>query len=320
MDSVSSLIMPPQSSTIAGDVDALFYFILYAGLVMLGIVTVLSALFVLKYRRSKRAKTSGVDHNTTLEIIWTAIPTVLVIIVFVWGFRGFMKMNIVPKDAIEIKVTGQQWFWSFDYSDGVTTINELIVPNNKPIKLLMSSRDVIHSFFVPEFRLKMDVLPNRYTVTWFEAPRQGTYNVFCAEFCGKGHSAMIGSVKVVGQAEYVAWLEEGAALSSDLPPEVLGAKLFVAKACNTCHKMDGSSSTGPPLNNIYGHAVPLENGTEITVDENYLRESMLNPSAKVVAGFQPVMPTYQGLLRNHEIDALIAYIKSLQKGEESTSE
>lgn len=320
MDSSSSIILPPQSSTIAGDVDALFYFILYAGLIMLGIVVVLSAVFVLKYRRSKRAKTSGVDHNTALEIIWTLIPTVLVIIVFIWGFRGFMTMNIVPKDAIEIKVTAQQWFWSFAYPDGINTINELVVPVNKPVKLLMSSKDVIHSFFVPQFRVKMDVLPNRYTITWFEATRQGTFNLFCTEFCGKGHSEMIGTVKVVGQAKYDAWLEEGLALGSDLPPEQFGAKLFVAKACNTCHKMDGSSSTGPPLNNIYGHSVPLENGTEILVDENYLRESMLNPSTKVVAGYKPVMPTYQGLLRNHEIDALIAYIKSLQEGEEPTDE
>ncbi|MDH4032585.1 MAG: c-type cytochrome, partial [candidate division Zixibacteria bacterium] len=163
-------------------------------------------------------------------------------------------------------------------------------------------------------------LPNRYTVTWFEATRQGTYNLFCTEFCGKGHSEMIGAVKVVSNEDYLAWLEEGASLGSDLPPEEFGARLFVAKACNTCHKMDGSSSTGPSLNNIFGHSVPLEDGTETTVDENYLRESMLNPMSKVVAGYQPVMPTYQGLLRNHEIDALIAYIKSLNKGEEPTHE
>jgi cytochrome c oxidase subunit 2 len=248
------------------------------------------------------------------------VPTILIIIVFVWGFRTYLKMNVVPKDAIEIKVTGQKWFWSFDYPDGVTTVNELVVPLDKPVKLVMSSRDVIHSFFVPDFRVKMDVLPNRYTVTWFEATKLGNHNIFCAEYCGKGHSDMLGTVNVVSPLEYAKWLEEGATLGEGLTLEELGALLYTAKACHTCHKIDGAASTGPTFKNLYGHAAPMEDGTQQIVDENYLRESMLNPMSKIVAGFQPVMPTYQGILKDREIDALIAYIKSLQTEKDRSDE
>jgi len=312
--------MPPESSTIAGEVDALFYFIMYAGLILLAVVTLLAAFFVLKYRRTKREQTSGIAYNTPLEIIWTVIPTILIIIVFVWGFKSYLKMRVAPKDAIEIKVTAQKWFWSFDYSEGVTTVNELVVPQDKPVKLVMSSRDVIHSFFVPDFRVKMDVLPNRYTVTWFEATRRGNFNIFCAEYCGRGHSEMLGVVKVVSPQEYTGWLEEGAALGEGLTLEELGARLYIAKACHTCHKIDGAASTGPTLKNLFAHAVPLEDGTQAIADENYLRESMLNPMSKIVAGFQPVMPTYQGILKDRELDALIAYIKSLQIEKDATDE
>jgi len=320
MDTVSSLMLP-ESSTMAGEVDALFYFIMYAGLVLLAIVTILAAFFVLKYRRSKRqTATSGVAHNTPLEIIWTVVPTILIIIVFIWGFRTYLKMNVAPKDALEIKVTAQKWFWTFDYPEGNTSVNELVVPLDKPVKLTMSSKDVIHSFFVPDFRVKMDVLPNRYTITWFQPTRRGDFNIFCAEYCGKGHSEMLGTVKVVSPEEYAAWLEKGSTLGEGMTLAEMGAKLYTARACVTCHKIDGSASTGPTFKNLFGHQVPLENGTQVTADENYLRESMLNPMAKIVAGFQPVMPTYQGILKDREIDALIAYIKSLQTEKDTTDE
>jgi cytochrome c oxidase subunit 2 len=314
MDTSTSLILPPESSTIAGEVDALFYFILYTGIFLFAVVTLASLYFILKYRRrTKVTTTSGVAHNTALEIAWTAIPTVLILIVFFWGFKTYIKMNVVPKDAIEIKVTGQRWFWSFDYPEGATTMNELVVPVGKPVKLLMSSKDVIHSFFVPNFRIKMDVIPNRYTITWFEATRKGEYNLFCAEYCGKGHSEMIGKVKVVSEREYTEWIEAGSALGEGMSLEDFGARLYVKKACNTCHSIDGSANVAPTFKSIYGHEVFIADGSRVLVDENYVREAILNPQAKVVAGFQPVMPTYQGLLKDREIDALIAYIKSLQE-------
>lgn len=315
MDTTGTFWMPGAHSTVAHEVDALFYFLVYASIVLFGIVISGLIYFSLRYRRRKGEKsrlTSGISHNTKLEILWSVIPLILVVIVFVWGFRVYMKMNVVPRNAIEIKVTGQKWFWTFDYPEGVNTVNELVVPVDKPIKLLMSSKDVIHSFFAPHFRVKMDVLPNRYTTTWFEATNPGTYSLFCAEFCGDGHSEMIGEIKVVTEREYNEWLEAGTVSGEGMSIEEFGRTLFTQKACNTCHSVEGQDQTGPHLNGLFGKEVALEDGGTVTADENYLRESILEPQTSVVAGFQPVMPTYQGILKDNQIDALIAYIKSLK--------
>jgi cytochrome c oxidase subunit 2 len=313
MDTTGTLFLPPGHSTIAGEVDALFNFILYASIFFFAIVVGGIIYFIWKYRyRGKPGLTSGKAHDTKLEIAWTIVPLILVIALFFWGFRVYLKMHVVPKDAIEVKVTGQKWFWSFDYPNGAGTVNELVVPVNKAIKLLMSSKDVIHSFFVPQFRIKMDVLPNRYTVTWFEATNTGTYDLLCAEFCGKGHSEMIGTVKVVSEREYSEWLESGAAMGEGMSLVDFGASLYKGKACITCHSVDGSNMTGPTFKGAYGKEQPLEDGSTVVVDENYIRESILNPQAKVAAGYQPVMPTYQGILKDRQIDAIIEYIKSLK--------
>jgi cytochrome c oxidase subunit 2 len=227
-----------------------------------------------------------------------------------------MKMNVIPKDALEIKVTAQRWLWKFDYPNGNVSVNELVVPAGKPIKLLMSSTDVIHSFFVSDFRVKMDLLPNRYTSTWFNAPNTGEHNIQCAEYCGKGHSEMRGRVKVVSDREYAEWLEASSGPPEGMPLEEYGEKLFTSRRCVTCHSMDGTSNVGPTFLGLFGGQVFIEAGGQVLADENYLRESMLDPEAKVVDGFDAVMPTYQGLLNDRDIDALIAYIKSLneQKG------
>lgn len=314
MDTAGTLFMPPGQSTIAPEVDALFNFILYASMVLFVIVVVGMVTFVVRYRRRGEARTTpGIAHNIKLELAWSIIPTILVIIVFVWGFRVFLKMHVVPKDAYEIKVTGQKWFWSFDYPNGASTVNDLVTPAGKAVKLLMSSRDVIHSFYVPDFRVKMDVLPNRYTVTWFEAMSPGEHNLFCAEYCGTSHSDMIGRVRVLGEREFAEWLEAGAGAGEGLSLEAYGEQLYTAKACHTCHRIDGVAHTGPSFLGIYGAARELSDGSTVPVDENYLRESILNPQAKIVAGYQPVMPTYQGLLNDRQVDALIAFIKSLMK-------
>lgn len=316
MDTTGTLWMPPAHSTISSEVDGLFYFILYASIVLFIIVTGLSVLFAIRYRRrGEPGKTSSVSHNTKLEILWTVIPTILVLIVFVWGFRTYLKMNVVPRDAMEIKVTGQKWFWSFDYAEGANTVNEIVVPVNKPVKLLMSSKDVIHSFYVPNFRIKMDVLPNRYSVTWFEATQVGEFNLFCTEFCGKGHSEMVGKVKVIPAEEFDDWVVEAALSGEGMSLEEYGAKLYKQKACVTCHSTDGSPNTGPTWKNLYGKDEALADGSHAMVDENYIRESILEPGKKITKGFQPVMPTYQSILKDRQIDALIAYIKSLQEDE-----
>lgn len=223
-------------------------------------------------------------------------------------------MAVPPKDAIEIKVTGQRWLWTFDYPDGQTSAGELVVPADRPVKLLMSSTDVIHSFYVPAFRLKKDVLPNRYTVLWFEAAGVGNYELYCAEYCGQGHSQMLGNVRVLSEREFQDWLEKGEQeTTGGQAPVQLGEKLYKSRACYTCHTTDGADKVGPSFKGVFGHQVTFSDGKTLIVDENYLRESILNPHAKVVKGFQPVMPTYQGVLKDREVDALIAYIKSLEK-------
>jgi cytochrome c oxidase subunit II len=318
MDTTATGILPPPSSTLAPEVDALFNFVLIASIIFFLIVVVGMIIFVSRYRRREgRLVGEGPSHNRWLEIVWALIPLVLVFIVFLWGFRVYMKMNIVPGNALEIKVTAQKWFWSFDYPGGATSLNDLVVPVDRPIKLVMSSTDVIHSFFVPNFRMKMDVLPNRYTVTWFEATQTGNYNLFCTEYCGTGHSEMIGKVNVVSQREYDEWLETSASAGEDMSLTDFGAQLYQSKACITCHSIDGRPQVGPSFKGRYGTQVQLQNGEAVLADANYMRESILNPQAKIAAGYQPVMPTYQGLLKDREIDALIEYIKSLQDENEN---
>jgi cytochrome c oxidase subunit 2 len=289
-------------------------FIFYTALILFIIVTGVSAYFIFKYRRRGKVEmTSGVDHNVKLEVLWTVIPTILVFIVFVWGFKTYLKMHVAPKDAIQVKVTAQKWFWTFDYANGANSLNELIVPAGKPVRLLMSSQDVIHSFYVPNFRIKMDVLPNRYTTTWFTAKEPGDYQIFCAEYCGKGHSEMLGKVTVKSETDYNSWLEKSVVdIPEGMSLEEAGAKLYQSKACVTCHSIDGRPGVAPSFKSKFGKMENLANGETVLVDENYIRESILHPQAKIVAGFQPVMPTFQNVLTDRQIDALIAYIKSLQ--------
>lgn len=313
MDKTGSFFLPPPHSTVAGDIDALFNFIYYSSAVLLALVTAAMVLFIIRYRRRGAATTtSGVAHNTALEITWTLIPTIVVFIIFAWGFKGFIRLHVAPANSMQVKVTAQKWFWSFDYPDGATSVNELLVPAGQPVKLLMSSKDVIHSFYVPNFRIKMDVLPNRYTIAWFEATDTGSFNLFCTEYCGTKHSEMLGKVRVVTERQYAEWLETQSGPGAGESLVDYGARLYSQKACITCHSADGKAGTGPTFKGIFEHTVELEGGQTAVVDENYIRESILEPKAKVVRGFQPVMPTYQGLLKDKQIDALVEYIKSLK--------
>lgn len=315
MDTTGTFFLPPSGSTFAPEVDALLAFLFYVSLFFMVVIFSAIIFFLIKYRRraDKPEIGTGPAYSTPFEILWTAVPLVLVLIIFVWGFRVYMRMSVVPKDAMEIKVTGQKWFWSFAYPEGATSVNELVVPVDKPIKLLMSSKDVIHSFYVPGFRIKRDVLPNRYTIAWFQATHEGHYDFFCAEYCGSKHSEMIGTVRVVNEREYKDWLESSAKAGEGLSPAEFGARLYASKRCVGCHSIDGTPGNGPSFLGVYGHEVTLSDGGKQTADENYLRQSILDPTAKVVAGYQPIMPTYQALLKDNEIDALIAYIKSLAK-------
>ena len=319
MDRLTEYLFPKQVSSFAHDIDNLFYFIFYASLVLFLIVVVGMVYLAIKYRFKKGDEvrlTSSLDHNTFLEVLFFVIPLILVTITFVWGIRSYLNMIIVPDDAIEIKVTGQSWFWTFDYPEGGSTLNELVVPVETPIKIVLSSRDVLHSFYIPVMRAKMDVLPNRYNDMWFDANQAGEYEIFCTEYCGTGHSNMNAKVIVLPQKMYEIWLAEAGSADDDLPLEELGEKLYSKKACNTCHTLDGTALVGPSYlqtSQLWGQERVFDDGSSAIIDENYVRSSILEPQTQIVAGYQGVMPTYQGLLNDRELDALIAFLKTLKE-------
>ena len=308
-----SVWMPEQGSTSAERTDSLFYFLLYLSIFFFVLVIGATVLFSIKYRRRHaKQRTSPIEGNRKLEVAWALIPAVLLVVVFAWGFRDYVHLAVPPGDAIDVRVTAQKWFWSFDYPKEGINANELVVPVNRPVKLTMSSTDVIHSFFVPAFRIKRDVVPNRYTVVWFEATDVGTYDVFCAEYCGTSHSRMLSKVKVMSEHDYQAWIDSGGGLSGKGMSSVdFGKLLFQSKGCATCHSTDGSAKTGPSFKGKYGTLETLAGGQTVKVDDNYIRESITDPAAKVVQGFEPVMPTYAGKLKDKQVNALIDYIKSL---------
>jgi cytochrome c oxidase subunit 2 len=305
--------LPDPASTIAGDVDAVYGFVFWICVFFFVLNVGVMTFFVVRYRRRNEMETTPrITHNNALEIAWSVGPVFLLVIMFFWGFDKYMKMRVPPADAMEIHVTAQRWSWSFTYPDGTVT-NNLGVRVNHPVKLVMNSKDVIHSFFVPAFRQKMDVIPNRYTTTWFEPTKVGVFPVYCTEYCGTGHSAMLSEVHVLEDQQYEQWvLTGGLGDISGEPLEKQGEIYYKAKQCNTCHSIDGRIITGPSFKGIFGHEVLLADGRTIIVDENYIRTSIVEPQTDVVAGFPPVMPPYKGLITDEQITALIAYIKTLE--------
>jgi cytochrome c oxidase subunit 2 len=268
--------------------------------------------FVLKYkRRTDNDKTPYISHSTILEFTWSFIPLVIFMVVFVWGWILYHNMRSMPKEALEVHVYGRQWAWDFVYKSGKKTTNEFVVPVNTDIKLIMTSNDVIHSFYIPSMRIKQDAVPGRYSTLWFKAKKTGNYHVFCTEFCGAAHSQMLAKLKVVTQEEYESWLQES---DEDLTLAQKGAKLYNSKGCVACHSVDGTVKVGPTWKGLWGKAnYEMADGTKLAVDENYIRESILTPNAKVVKGYPSgVMPTYQGQLSEDELSALIEYIKELK--------
>jgi cytochrome c oxidase subunit 2 len=298
--------LPDAMSTVAGEVDTLFYFTLYVSTVIFVAVVAAIIFFSIRYRRRSESEVPVLVHeHRLLETTWVVVPTILVMIVFTWGFRVFVDLQTAPPDSYEISVRGAQWFWEFEYDTGVTSPNELYVPVGRPIKLNMTGSDVLHSFFIPAFRVKMDVIPNRYTSVWFEALEVGTYQVFCTEYCGTSHSAMLATVHVVTQEEFDAWMT---AQNQDLPPVELGEQLFSQYTCAVCHV---DTNVGPKLTGIFGSERTLTDGTTVTANEDYLLESIINPSAKIVDGYGLQMPATFGTLSQKQLDGLIAYLKTL---------
>lgn len=316
MDALNDFFLPPAKSTLAEQTDTLFWFVHLSSLVLtIGLLAVI-VYFVYKYRRkSEDEVTPLITHNNQLEVTWSVIPLVLVIIVFGWGYKVYLDQRVIPDDAYEVNVTAQKWLWQFSYENGARTTGELHVPAGRPIKLVMSSNDVIHSFFVPDYRIKQDVVPGQYTEVWFNAPEPGESIVFCTEYCGTAHSDMTAQVIVHEQEEFKQWLAEntgGGSKPEDLSQAEWGEQLAQTYACATCHSADGSEMTGPTWQGIFDHEVQLADGSTVTADENYIRESILEPNAKVVEGFPAVMNTYQGQLNDEQINAIIEYIKTLQ--------
>jgi cytochrome c oxidase subunit II len=309
--------IPVAASNLASKVDGVLLLITLMSLVFFILITVLLVYFAIKYRRKNEDdETPYITGSEPLEIIWTVVPSVLLIVIFIYGYVVFKDIRTPPKDAIDIGVTAKQWLWTFDYYNGKKTINELYVQQNRPVRLVMQSEDVIHDLFVPAFRMKQDVLPGRYVQEWFTPDKIGTYDIFCAEYCGTGHSAMRAKVVVLSPEAYALWEHGGkageGAGAAALPPAELGAKIYKEKGCNACHSIDGSILVGPSFKGIYGHTVELQDGSKITVDENYIRQSILEPQSQVVKGFQPVMPSFKGILSDDDISGVIAYIKTLK--------
>lgn len=307
---IRSIIVPVQGTAYAGEVDQLYLFLIWLTIFFFLVVAGLVTYFVFKYRRrGPDDVTPDISHNTGLEVVWTLVPLAIVIFIFFWGFRRYMEAQVSPADALEIQVTAKKWVWQFEYPNGTRSLNELHVPLGKPVKLVMTSEDVIHSFFVPTFRIKQDVVPNTYTTLWFDATEPGMHRLLCAEYCGKGHSDMGGKIFVDDEKKYKDWLENGGDAGKNMPLAQFGALLYQSRGCQTCHSLDGTRGEGPSFKGIFGHEVKLSDGKSVLVDENYVRESILQPQAKIVAGFEPIMPTFQGMLREREIGALVEFVK-----------
>jgi cytochrome c oxidase subunit 2 len=303
-----SPLFPESASTIAPRVDALFFFLVGLTISFSLLIAGLIVYYAIRFRRrSPDAIGARIAGGLLLEITWSVIPLVVVLGIFVWGASVFFAMARPPDDTLNIYVVGKQWMWKFQHLSGQREINQLHVPVGRPVKLIMTSEDVIHDVFVPGFRVKADVIPGRYTNIWFEPTKPGRYHLFCAEYCGTKHSGMIGSVIVMEPDEFQTWLSGGEAEGSLASA---GAKLFADLACNTCHRA-AVQGRGPVLNGLFGRTVQLEGGITQQVDEAYIRESIVDPTAKITAGFQPIMPTYQGIVSEEGLLQLIEYVKSL---------
>jgi cytochrome c oxidase subunit 2 len=301
-------IFPEQASTFAKDVDALYFFILATCAFFAIGVSAAVVWLGIKYHKTHDGQIGArIEGNLPLELLWSVIPTIIAMFMFGWGASVFYHLRRPPDEALHLYAVGKQWMWKFQHLEGQREINELHIPAGRPVKITISSEDVLHSLYFPAFRTKMDAIPGRYTELWFEAKDPGVYHIFCTEYCGTNHAGMIGNVTVLEPAAYQAWLQ-GGGMEGTLAQR--GAKLFNDLACSTCH-VDTGTGRGPSLKDIMGTTVELQDGSTALIDEAYLRESILSSQAKIVKGFQPLMPTFQGLVSEENLVALIEHVKSM---------
>jgi cytochrome c oxidase subunit 2 len=335
--------LPLQGTDIAVRWDGLYNFLVWLSVFFFVLVVGAMIYFAVRFKSGRPGlKTKYITGNHILEGVFIAVPTVLLMVIFAWGFSVYHAMTAAPTDAYEIKVIGKQWLWQFQYDNGTTTTAELYVPINRPVKLVMTSEDVLHSFFIPNFRVKQDVVPGMYTSVWFEARVPGKHQVFCAEYCGTSHSGMLAKVIVLDDQQWKDWnagkkvgpipdagheltqadiddwkkkngaLADGTRLTPVSTLAAQGRSHFETKGCVSCHTTDGASKIGPSMKGLYGRQVTLTDGSQRAADDNYLRESIELPQAKLVQGYGALMPTFKGVLNPGEINALVAYIKSLK--------
>jgi len=309
-------LVPDSASSFSWKVDALYFYLSGVTLFFALLISGTLIFFTIRYRRRTPYEIPRpVAGSHKLETLWTIIPFVIAMTMFGWGARVYFEQYKPPQNAIEVYVVGKQWMWKLQHATGQREINELHVPVGRKVRLIMTSEDVIHDFFVPAFRTKADVIPGRYTTMWFEATKPGRYHLFCAEYCGMNHSGMIGSVYVMEPKEFDNWLSGSA---GNATPAAAGLQLYQTLGCASCHGANGEGGRGPTLTGLFGRETPLANGQRVRADEAYMRESILNPQAKLVAGFTPIMPTFQGQVTEDQLVQLIAFIKSLPGGTGTT--
>jgi cytochrome c oxidase subunit 2 len=309
-------IFPPQASTLAPRTDALLFYLLGVSGVMTVLIASLIVWFSFRYRRRPDNQVATqIEGSNRLELAWTVAPLVFLMVMYAWGANIYFYAYTPPADALEVWAVGKQWMWKMQHLSGQREINELHVPVGRPVKVLLTSQDVIHSFYVPAFRVKQDAIPGRYSEIWFEATQPGQYHLFCAEYCGTLHSGMIGSVIAMEPADFQQWLSGGGGAEA---PAQRGEKLFQQLGCETCHRAD-SLARCPDLRGLFGRTVRLQTGETLVADEAYIRESIINPGAKIVAGYESIMPTFKGLVTEEGILDLITYVRALGAGQERGS-
>ena len=307
---------PESASTYSGDVDALYFYISGVTVFFTLLISLVIIFFVIKYRRRNPSEIPRpIEGSTRLETLWSVIPLLIAMTIFVWGAKVYYTQYRPPKNAMEVYVVGKQWMWKFQHATGQREINELHVPVGRKIKLIMATEDVIHDVFVPAFRIKTDVVPGKYTTEWFEPTRPGRYHFFCAEYCGMNHSGMGGWVEVMEPTEFENWLSGNA---NQMSPAAAGQQMFESLGCASCHGANAEGGRGPALLGLFGSNVVLSNGPTLKADEAYLRESILNPQAKIVTGFGPIMPSFQGQVNEEQLLQLVAYVKSLSTAKTET--
>src|SRR3984893_7910313 len=301
-------LFPPQASAIAPYMDAFYFFLLLISLVGLVLVGLMVGTFSIMFRKEKNPQPTHIEGSTLLEATWTIIPLALFMVCFVWGALLYFRIYNPPTNAMNIYIVGKQWMWKAEHPGGQHEINALHVPTGRNVQLTMISQDVFHSFSIPDFRVKREVIPGRYSTVWFNATTPGTYHIFCTQYCGTNHSVMIGEVTVLSPDDYQKWTQES---TSGMSLAQNGERLFASMGCNACHS-GSAAARGPSLAGVYGSKLQLTNGSQVLVNDAYIRDAILNPSQHVTAGYAPIMPTYQGQISEDGLIDLVEYIKSIQ--------